>query len=178
MLAQGDVSRALAESRAALELSREIKDPQQLQPALVFHARILEAAGQRDEAGQVLDEFFALEPQPQLDEWWFVYLPSLMLDLGRPGDYLERAKSVPVTPWLEAGVAMARLDFRAAAEIYERIGARGAEAIARLYAAEAAAGAGRRAEADSELAKAQRFFEAEGATFYLRRCEALLAAAS
>src|SRR5207247_1385671 len=51
-------------------------------------------------------------------------------------------------------------------------------AAARLHAAEDAAAAGRRSEADAELAKAQPFFEAAGAKLYLPRCEALLAAAS
>jgi hypothetical protein len=50
--------------------------------------------------------------------------------------------------------------------------------VARLHAAEDAAAAGRRSEADAELAKAQPFFEAEEAKPYLRRCETLLAAAS
>jgi hypothetical protein len=69
-------------------------------------------------------------------------------------------------------------DFAGAAGLYERIGAKGPEAIARLHAAEDAAAAGRRSEADAELAKAQPFFETEGAKPYIRRCEALLAAAS
>ncbi|MGN6431559.1 MAG: AAA family ATPase [Gaiellaceae bacterium] len=178
MLSQGDLVGALAESERALGLSRETNDPQQLQPALVYRARVLDVAGQRDGAAQLLDEYFALEPRPQLDEWWFMHLPVLMLDLGREAEYLQRAAGTPVTPWLEAGLAIAHRDFSAAADVYERIGARGAEAIARLHAAEKAAGAGRRPEADTELAKAQQFFEAEGATLYRRRCEALLAAAS
>jgi hypothetical protein len=105
-------------------------------------------------------------------------LPWVLLDLGREAEYLEQAKTAPATLWLEAGVAVARRDFATAATLYERIGASGAEAIARLHAAEDAAAAGRRSEADSELAKAQRFFEGQGATAYLRRCEAVLAAAS
>jgi hypothetical protein len=108
----------------------------------------------------------------------FHELPWILLDLGREAEYLEQAKTAPATLWLEAGVAVARRDFAAAAAIYERIGARGAEAIARLHAAEDAAAAGRRSEADSELVKAQRFFEEQGAMPYLGRCEALLAAAS
>ena len=83
-----------------------------------------------------------------------------------------------MTPWLEAGIAIAERDFAAAAAIYERIGAKGSEAVARLHAAEDAARAGRQSEADAELAKARPFFEAEGAKPYLLRCEALLAAAS
>jgi len=175
-LAQGDVPGALADSERGLELSREIKDSQQIQPALVSQARILEAAGRRRESGELVDEFLALEPD--MNEWWLMYLPSLMLDLGREAEYFERTKTAIMTPWLEAGNATAARDFLSAAAIYGRIGARGIEAIVRLHAAEDAAAAGRRAEADEELMKALRYFERERATFYLRRCEVLLAAAS
>jgi class 3 adenylate cyclase len=176
LLAHGEVEAAGVNSQRALELAREIKDPQQLHPALLFHARSLLLAGQRPESEELADELLAA--RPQLNEWWFHDLPWILLELGREAEYLERAKTAPATLWLEAGVAVARRGFAAAAAIYERIGARGAEAIARLHAAEDAAAAGRRSEADSELAKAQRFFEEQGATPYLRRCEALLAAAS
>jgi class 3 adenylate cyclase/tetratricopeptide (TPR) repeat protein len=169
-LALGDLPAALEDSRRGLEFAREVQDPQQLHSALHFHARPLLLAGRRRESEALLDELLAL--RPQLNEWWFRDLPWLMLDLGREAEYVELAGAAPPTPWLGAGVALAGRDFAAAA------GAKGAEAVARLHAAENAAAAGRRSEADAELAKAQPFFEAEGATTYLRRCETLLAAAS
>ena len=176
LAAQGDLPGAHANSERALELAREIKDPQQLHSALIFRATPLVLDGKRREAEAVVDEFLAVSPQ--LNEWFFKNLPWVMLGLGREAEYLERAKKAPSTPWLEAGMAVALRDFAAASAIYERIGAKGNEAIARLHAAEDAAAAGRRSEADAELAKVQRFFEAEGAKPYLRRCETLLAAAS
>jgi class 3 adenylate cyclase len=176
LAAQADVSGANEYSQRALELAREIEDPQSLHSALVFRAKALLLERKRGESEALVDEFFAAGPQ--LNEWFFKDLPWVMLDLGREADYLERAKDAPATPWLEAGTAVANHDFAAAAALYERIGAKGLEAIARLHAAEALVAAGRRAEADAELAKAQPFFAAEGATLYLRRCEALLAAAS
>src|SRR5438093_1889201 len=175
-LAQGDLPGALADSQRGLEFAREVKDPQQLHSALHYRARPLLLDGRRRESDDLVDELLALSPQ--LNEWWFRDLPWLMLDLGRDAEYLELARAAPKTPWLEAGVAVAGRDFAAAAAIYERTGAKGAEAVARLHAAEDAATAGRRSEADAELARAQPFFEAEGAKPYLRRCEALLAAAS
>jgi class 3 adenylate cyclase/tetratricopeptide (TPR) repeat protein len=176
LAAQGDLSGALADSERALALGREITDPQQLYSALLFRAWPLLLDGKRDDSEALLDEL--LDLNPRMNEWWFRDLPWLMLELGREGEYLERAKTAPDTLWLEAGVAVAQRDFATAASLYEQIGAKGAEAIARLHAAEDAAAAGRRSEADAELAKAQPFFEAEGATPYLRRCETLLAAAS
>ena len=175
-LARGDVHAALADSRRAFELAREVKDPQALHAALEIRARVLLLDGQRREAEALVEELFALKPQP--NEWFVKDLPWLLLELGREAEYLEPAKGRPVTPWLEAGIAIAERDFAAAAAIYERIGAKGSEAVARLHAAEDAARAGRQSEADAELAKARPFFEAEGAKPYLLRCEALLAAAS
>jgi len=176
LMAQGDVRAALADSQHAFELAREIKDPQALHTALEVRARALLLDGQRREAEDLVGEFLALTPQ--LNEWFFKDLPWLLFDLDREAEYLEQARTVSPTPWLEAGIAIAERDFATAAAIYERIGAKGSEAIARLHAAEALAAAGRRAQADAELAKAQPFFAAEGAKPYLRRCEALLAAAS
>jgi class 3 adenylate cyclase/tetratricopeptide (TPR) repeat protein len=175
-LAQGDLPGALADSQRGLEFAREVKDPQQLHSALHHRARPLLLDGRRRESNELVDELLPL--RPQLNEWWFRDLPLLMLVLGREAEYLELARSAPETPWLQAGVALAGRDFAAAAAIYERTGARGAEAVARLHAAEDEAAAGRRSEADAELAKAQPFFQTEAAKPYLRRCEALLAAAS
>ncbi|MFL6017942.1 MAG: hypothetical protein ACJ74V_10445, partial [Gaiellaceae bacterium] len=176
LVALGDVQAALANSERALELSRDIKDPQSLHPALKFRATSLLFAGRRGEAEELVDELLAA--RPQLNEWWFHDLPWLVLDLGREAEYLEQAKTAPGTLWLQAGAAVAEHDFAAAAALYERIGARGDEAVARLHTAELLAVEGRRAQADEELAKAQAFFEAQGAEAYLPRCEALLAAAS
>ena len=175
-LALGDVRAALADSQRAFELAREVKDPQAVHAALEIRAKVLLLDGQRREAEELVDELLALKPQ--LNEWFVKDLPWLLLDLGREGEYLESAKGMPTTPWLKAGIAIAEGDFAAAAAIYEPIGAKGSEAIARLHAAEDAAGAGRQSEADAQLAKARPFFEAQGAKPYLRRCEALLAAAS
>ena len=175
-LALGDVRAALADSQRAFELAREVKDPQAVHAALEIRAKVLLLDGQRREAEELVDELLALKPQ--LNEWFVKDLPWLLLDLGREGEYLESAKGMPATPWLKAGIAIAEGDFAAAAAIYEPIGAKGSEAIARLHAAEDAAGAGRQSEADAQLAKARPFFEAQGAKPYLRRCEALLAAAS
>jgi class 3 adenylate cyclase len=176
LAAQGDLPGAHADSQRALELAREIKDPQALDSALLFRAGPLLLDGRRREAEALVDELLAASSP--LGWYFFKDLPWIMLDLGREAEYVERAKSSPETLWLEAGMAVGRRDFAAAAAIYERIGAKGCEAVAHLHAAEDAAGAGRRSEADAGLTKAQPFFEAQGAKLYLRRCDALLAAAS
>jgi hypothetical protein len=99
------------------------------------------------------------------------------LDRGR--EYLAAlGDEHPATPWLEAGRSAATGDFGRAAEVYEEIGARGAEAQARLLAAEALIAKGRRAEADTELARALAYFRSVRATAYTSRGEALLAASA
>jgi len=176
LVAQGDVSGAKEYSERALALAREIEDPQSLHSALVFRAKALLLEGKPSEAGALVDEFFSTKPF--LNEWFFKDLPWVMLDLGRELEYTEQSKDAASTLWVDAGKAVANHDFAAAAKLYERIGAKGLEAIARLHAAEDAAAAGRPSEADAELAKAEPFFQGEGAIPYLRRCETLLAAAS
>jgi hypothetical protein len=63
----------------------------------------------------------------------------------------------------------------AAARIYAQIGAQPDEAHARLLAAESLLQAGRRDEAETELARALDFYRRVGATRMIREAEALLA---
>jgi class 3 adenylate cyclase/tetratricopeptide (TPR) repeat protein len=174
--ALGDLPGALAASERALELARQVKDPQQLHPALLARGRILLAVGRRPESSAVFDELMGAKPL--LNEYWFKELPWALLEHGRQDEYLNAAKAAAQTPWVDAGVAVSSRDFAKAAVIYEDCGAQGIEAIARLHAAEQLASEGHATRAEEELTKARRFFEAEGAMPYLRRCEAVLAAAS
>jgi thioredoxin-like negative regulator of GroEL len=72
--------------------------------------------------------------------------------------------------------AYARGDFVAAAEILHRTGAKPEEAEARLRAAEQLVAKGSAAEADEQLQQALKFYRSVGATYYVRECEARLAA--
>src|SRR6185312_1675870 len=175
-IVQGDLALALRDSDRALEIAREVQDPQQLHPALLSRARALFNDGRRDESNTLLDELLAA--RPALNEYWFRELAWVLLEHGREAEYLEAAEGEAITPWLEAGLAVARHDFPAAAAHYERIGAKGTEAVARLHVAELLIGQGDRGAADAELRQARAFFLSEEADPYLRRCEALLAAAS
>jgi len=80
------------------------------------------------------------------------------------------------TPWTDAAQAYARGDFLAAADILDRTGSRPAEAEARLRAAEALSREGAHADADEQLRVALAFYRSVGATRYVERGEALLAA--
>jgi thioredoxin-like negative regulator of GroEL len=63
-------------------------------------------------------------------------------------------------------------------EIFREIGSVPEEAYARLRLAEQLVAEGRRAEADEQLRRSLAFWRSVGATRYVRRGEALLAAAS
>src|SRR5437667_7291412 len=108
LIAHGYVRAALSDSQLGFELARAIRDPQLLHSGLEIHARALLLDGQRREAEKLVDELLALTPQ--LNEWFVKDLPWLVLDIGREQEYLEQAKSMPATPWLEAGVAIAERD--------------------------------------------------------------------
>ena len=69
-------------------------------------------------------------------------------------------------------------DFAAAATSYANLGLQTYEARARLRVASDLVAAGRRPEADAQLARALAFYRSVGATRYIREGEALLAAAS
>jgi hypothetical protein len=74
--------------------------------------------------------------------------------------------------------AFARGEYADAARRFDEIGSLPYAAHARLHGAEALVASGRRAEADAELGQALAFYRSVGASFYKRRAEEILAAAS
>jgi tetratricopeptide (TPR) repeat protein len=168
------VDGALVDSERGLALARGAKDTQVLGPALLFRAQVLVDAGRQRKADELLIELLR---DHDLADYWLRRLPLLLTGLGRGPEYLAAlGDEQPATPWLEAGRAAASGDLRRAAAVYEEIGARAAEAQARLLLAEALIAEGRRAEADAELARALAYFRSVRATAYTSRGEALLAA--
>jgi tetratricopeptide (TPR) repeat protein len=177
-LARGQVDRALAEARQATELSRPIKDPQSINPALAFHSRTALAAGERAEADAIADE---------LVEVWSVsgirqphelsVAPWTFRELARSEQVLEAidAEAGHIGPWHEAARQIASDDLLGAAESFERIGSVPDEAYARLKAAEALVAVGNRAEADRQLRLALPVFARLGASAWTAEAESLLA---
>jgi hypothetical protein len=100
-------------------------------------------------------------------------------ELGRGDEMLVVLQREPFrSPWAPIAEAVARRDFRAAADGLREVGAVSSEAFYRLRAAEQLVEAGRRAEADKELRSALAFYASVGATRYIREGEALLAASA
>lgn len=82
----------------------------------------------------------------------------------------------PETPWTRAAGSILAGELEQAADLLEEIDDRPGEAEVRLRAAAALVAAGRRAEADAQLAKALAFYRSVGATRCIREGETLLAA--
>jgi tetratricopeptide (TPR) repeat protein len=181
-LARGDLPAALEDADKQLALARMATDPQVLNSALAFRARVALVTGDRDEAGAYARELLAmLAEQAELHAVaeWSADLAAVLVDLGRGSDMRELAASKAVsTPWLEAAVAFAGSDFERAADQYAKIGSLPDEAFARLHAAEQLLAIGQRSEGNTQLQRAITFYRKARATAYLRQAEALLAASA
>jgi tetratricopeptide (TPR) repeat protein len=171
-LARGQLDDARKDGQRALELARASNDPQNLDPALAFGARILLLAGRSAEAGQLVDELLEhlsgrlLKPELGVD------LPICLVELGRPVGVLDGVRS---SRWLEAAQALVTGERGLAAELYAAIGSRPDEAYAHLTAARGLMVANRAVEAHSELAVAYTFYREVRATAHLAQAKQLLA---
>jgi ATP/maltotriose-dependent transcriptional regulator MalT len=177
-LARDDILGADEDSAAALSYTDRFSDPQILFPALATRARVLFDRGAKEEAETLLVEL--------LDRWrsnpftpasdWLAYCAPVIAALGRGPEVAAVAKAAPAqTRWLEASIALFEGNAMETARIYAQIGAEPEEAHARLLAAETLLHAGRRDEAETELARALDFYRRVSATRMIREAEALLA---
>jgi len=169
-LARGDLDGALADAGRALELARESGDPQNLNPALAFAARVQLAAGEWARASELVDGL--------LDSIGHGLLkPDLGIDLGV--DLVELGHSAAVldaalpSRWLDAARSFVAGDPRRAAAVYAEIGSRPDEAYAHLAAARRLSVDGRADEARTEAEAALGFYREVGATAYVEEGEQL-----
>jgi tetratricopeptide (TPR) repeat protein len=180
-VARDQVDGALTDGARAVEVAREAKDPQILQPALGDYARLLLMAGRAREAEATTDELLALAADDPHLVWslWFVPVSLVLASLGRAAEVPRWADLArPETPWIRAGVAIAEGDLPEAADLLAEIGALSHESYLRLLAAEGLLSAGRRAEGEEQLRRALSFFREVDATAYIRRGETLMGAAA
>jgi tetratricopeptide (TPR) repeat protein len=131
-LARGQLDDARNDGQRALELARASNDPQNLDPALAFGARILLLAGRSAEAGRLVDELLEQLPGRLLKPELGVDLPICLVELGHPVEVLDGVRS---SRWLEAAQAFVTGERGLAADLYAAIGSRPDEAYARLKAA-------------------------------------------
>jgi DNA-binding SARP family transcriptional activator/class 3 adenylate cyclase len=177
-LARGALPAAVEDAERLLEFARMAADPQLLNPALAFRARVALAAEDPGQAGAYAGELLAaLAEQEGLIGIESVDLAVVVEALGRANELHQLiAGGRASTRWLEA--AMAFLDGKVewAADLYEAIGSLPDEAFARLRAAERLLAAGRRGDADPQLRRALAFYRNVQASAYLLQGQALLAA--
>jgi len=178
-LARGDLPGALEDSALVLSRSREIKDPQRVQPAVAFAAFALLSVGRIGECEELVEELLALDPVLVPVTGWVspvLELAWILTRLGRQEVFLKAAaRATRNTNWLMAATAFARGELELAADICAGIGVLPNEAYTRLRAAEKLLEQGRRADANGQLRRALEFYRSVGASFYIRQAEALKA---
>jgi tetratricopeptide (TPR) repeat protein len=176
-LARGGTETALAEARRATALGKAIRDPQALNPLLVFEARARLAAGDRAGANTLADEVVrAWQATSIRQPTEYVDAPWLFIELARAHQLEESLEhAVGRTPWHEAAQRVLSGDLVAGAELYAEIGSVPDEAYTRLRAAGELVRGGERAEADRQLRLALPVFAQLGATAWAAEGEALLA---
>jgi class 3 adenylate cyclase/tetratricopeptide (TPR) repeat protein len=181
-LGRGDPDAAVRDTQRAVELAREVKDPQLFVTTLVRAAILFFSIGNEERADAIFEELLAA--QSQLHQLGFAGVDAYALAwlgvrLGRADDVAALLNSDPLdTPWTRAGKAVLAGDLAGAADLLGEIGALSQEAFLRLRAAEQFVGEGRRAEADDQLSRALAFYRSVGATRHVREGEALLAASA
>jgi len=176
-LARGDLRGAAEDAERMLEHARSIRDPQALDPALVTRADIAFGTGDHVRSKALLAE---LGSSGRAAGSWVVMAALLCRDLGLAPSWLvpDPGAPTPTTPWREAALAVTEGDPERAVTIVAATGARTLEAAVRLRFGEALALSGESESAARELAAALDFYREVSATVYVRRAEALLAAAS
>lgn len=181
-MARGDDAAALKDSARALELARQVGDPQILLPVLLESALVYTETGDRSRAIALFDETVGY--LRELPDMGFAIsfthtIAWLARVFGREAEVepIFSAETVE-SRWLRVAETILAGDLRGAAEMLADMNVPAFEAFYRLRAAEALVGEGRRAEADEQLGPALAFYRSVGATRYVREGEALLAASA
>ena len=175
-LARDDVDGALDDLRKTVVLARQASDPQQRVPWLCESARLFVEAGELEEARRLAPE--ALQAGSANMSWALGELAYVARELECGDELAELLERAPPTTWITAAQALVTGDFGGGADLLEKIGDEELAALARLRAAEQLFAEGRRAEADEQLQRSLAFWRRVDASRYIRKAEALLAAAS
>jgi class 3 adenylate cyclase/tetratricopeptide (TPR) repeat protein len=182
--ARGQDTEALAGAQRALVLAREVGDPQVLLPVLAQVAFIEAEVGTLDAARSHALELLGAPAGARLASNMDPTKLEFSLTLAASGLGIEPelralAEAAPAEVlWARQLLALLDGEYVAAAETFGAMELRPLEAHARLRAAEQLRSEGRHAEADEQLERALAFWRSVGATRYVRRGEALLAASA
>ena len=175
LLARDDTEAADAAAARALELAREAKDPQSLQPGLAVRLHVDLALGRLGDAERTARELLSLLGAGPTT-FGALELALAAESLGLTEEVRRAISQHPNRPGIEASAAVLDGEFERGADIVRDHGWRPEEAELRLRAAGAYAAVGRRAEADEQLREALAFYRSVGATRYIREGQTLIAA--
>ena len=172
LLARGDLVGADADTRIALALARQAKDPQAIVPAIVSRTAVEVILGHPETADELRAEVRSFSAASRthslhyIGAWW----PAHMAGLSK--DYLDE-RSRGSSPFGIAADAIDDGHLDGAADQFERMGARPNEAYVRLLAAERDFAAGDGKAGDRRLERALAFYREVRATYFIERAEAL-----
>jgi class 3 adenylate cyclase/tetratricopeptide (TPR) repeat protein len=155
-----------------LELARRAKDPQVLYEALsmtAFALLIDGAAGEALELAREVNAALVAGTNLGFANSMLHYVAWVYSERGHGDEIAATLESSLRQPWARAGIACARGEPAAGAEIFAGAGARSSEAYCRLLAA--------RTGDLSQLEPALAFYRSVGATRFVREGESILAAA-
>jgi tetratricopeptide (TPR) repeat protein len=174
-LARGRRDEALDDFRRGVELAREVSsDPQAMAPALIRsawgHLQVGQTAEAHTEFGEALTY---LRKDPFARPW---ALAEVGIAVGENRAVREILERLPPSPGREAMIALTDERFADAAQHYAEAGILLFEAEARLRNAEQLFAAGDRRDGEPDLERALDFYRSVGATLFIERGEALLAA--
>jgi class 3 adenylate cyclase/tetratricopeptide (TPR) repeat protein len=178
-LARDDLEGAVGDAERALELARDVQQPDRVFQSLGFAVRALAASGALERARALASEFDFLtlggrRPPPS---WSSIHFAWAATDVGS-ADELDRllAGQKRQTAWVVVTRMVLSGDYVAAAELFGQMPTLPHEAYARLRAAQKLVAEGRDIEGDEQLDRAVDFFRSVGATRYLREAEAIRSA--
>jgi class 3 adenylate cyclase/tetratricopeptide (TPR) repeat protein len=175
-LARGELDGATADSEVALAMADAWGDGHTPAVARAFRARVLLAAGRRDEAAELAGELLEQLRPGLLEVTLGADFGVTLVELGHTAEALD-GKSLAPSRWLDALRALLAGDEVRAADLYAEIGSRPDEALARLRAGRRLLDAGEPDSAGEQLEVAVAFWREVGAAAYLAEAEPLLAAA-
>ncbi|MEP6681118.1 MAG: adenylate/guanylate cyclase domain-containing protein [Chloroflexota bacterium] len=175
-LARGEVELAVADVSRAVELARQINEPQVVLLALATAARIHAELGRVEQAHEFAAELMAhpaSRPIPAYRD--FAWVAAGLGQTEALRDKLLSARDE--SKFAAAMLAVVDGSFAEAAERFSEMGLRPDEADARLRAGRELVTAGHFAEAQEQLRRAIDYYREQRASRYLEQAEALLAAA-
>jgi tetratricopeptide (TPR) repeat protein len=176
-LARNEIDGAVADAERALELAREVGQPDRVFQSLSFAVRAFAESGALERAREPVSDFdfLTLDTRRPPPPWSYIHFAWAAREVGYV-DELDRllASQKGQTRWTVAARSVVRGEYAEAAEMFAHMQTLPHEAYARLRAAEKLVAEGRRPEAEGQLGKALAFFRSVGAARYIVEAEALL----